>query len=364
MTETSQTPGPARGLNIKRVKLDAFTLTAQTRAALSEETVAEYVHSVVGGEDLDPGVAYRVGKDLILAAGHHRREAYRRAGKEDMPCEVRSGSMWDAVSFSLLSNRNFRGARVTTADKKEAVRKALVYGYEKTDSVLSNLCGVDHKTVGARRKEMEESGEIPKATIRVAADGSERKMIERPATTPQKNVTELPAVDHSADTAAHHLDVDDGCDAIEFPEKPTATRQKIPALEPQRELGTVSTLKSFNVRHSNARDALVNFARRVDDLKPEDQASHRKAIEHYYAIGQLLDQWQRPATEAECNSVVKLEPLGVLMNEIQKALAALSRKYDEIKKFDPISHKSIVGYLDDMSVMTDKWRKPAVAKAA
>jgi DNA-binding Lrp family transcriptional regulator len=61
---------------------------------------------------------------------------------------------------------NFARRHLTTAGKQTAIQKALQAAPEKSDRQLAKAIGVSDKTVGAVRKELEESAEIPHFTAR------------------------------------------------------------------------------------------------------------------------------------------------------------------------------------------------------
>ncbi len=65
--------------------------------------------------------------------------------------------------------------------RRELIRQQLKETPEKSDRQIADGLEVDHKTVGAQRKEMESTGEIPRLDTRVGADGREQR---KPATEP------------------------------------------------------------------------------------------------------------------------------------------------------------------------------------
>lgn len=68
----------------------------------------------------------------------------------------------------------------------------------RTSRKIARRLGVDHKTVGSVREEMETGGEIPHHDERVGADG-----VEQPATKPSSG-------DEEADGGGESEDTDDG----------------------------------------------------------------------------------------------------------------------------------------------------------
>ena len=74
----------------------------QTRSNLREQTVIEYSELIQAGKEMDPAVVFDVDGELHLSAGAHRRAAYKMAGRTTMPCEVRKGTLWDAIESGIM----------------------------------------------------------------------------------------------------------------------------------------------------------------------------------------------------------------------------------------------------------------------
>jgi hypothetical protein len=102
---------------LTRVALDAIVSLpeVQPRFGLDEDTVQRYIDA----EGLPPPVVFQVGDDLVLADGWHRVEAARRRGDSDIDCEVRDGTMDDAVEFALLANLD-HGLHLTGDERARA----------------------------------------------------------------------------------------------------------------------------------------------------------------------------------------------------------------------------------------------------
>jgi len=91
--------------------------------------------------------------------GHHRVKACNELGIKEWPSVVRLGM--DAQAKTLHAIKlNCARRHLTTAGKQTAIQKALHAAPEKSDRQLARAIGVNHETVGAQRKELEESGGI------------------------------------------------------------------------------------------------------------------------------------------------------------------------------------------------------------
>ena len=131
---------------------DLITEGCQTRSKTRPEAVAEYAAVLGGGGSLDPCTAYRDqdGK-FWLAAGHHRKAAYERAGRQKMPCIVREGGQWEAIEFGIKDNAKHTGERLTAADRRHNVELVLSQNRGMSARTIAELCGVSPTTVGDQR---------------------------------------------------------------------------------------------------------------------------------------------------------------------------------------------------------------------
>ena len=69
---------------------------------------------------------------------------------------------------------NIRRRHLSTADKQELIAKLLKAAPERSDRATAELVKVDHKTVGAVREKLVDSGEIPQLKRTVGRDGRAR----------------------------------------------------------------------------------------------------------------------------------------------------------------------------------------------
>lgn len=133
-------------LPVDELVLDGGT---QSRVAISEETVEEYVEVLAkhDGEwpfpDLD---VFHDGNQYLVGDGFHRTLAARRHGRDTIPCRVHQGTAWDALRFGMIRNlRN--GLRPNQADKRRNVELLLDSGKKLTQKEIADLAGVSDRTV-------------------------------------------------------------------------------------------------------------------------------------------------------------------------------------------------------------------------
>jgi len=162
-------------MDVRLIELDRISGgNTQTRACLRPQAVAEYAEAIKAGERMEPGVVFDDGAALHLAAGFHRREAHRLAGRTQMECVVNQGTAWDAIQYGIRDNRKHQGERLTSGDKAHNIRLVLKEQPKWADETIAELCGATAKTVAKHRRAMESTLEIPELSCRIGRDGRVR----------------------------------------------------------------------------------------------------------------------------------------------------------------------------------------------
>jgi len=140
-------------LNINSIIIDKGT---QSRASISEETVTDYAEAMSAGDEFPPVIAFFDGVDYYLADGFHRLHAVKRLGKTSIQADVRTGTLRDAILYSLGANRD-HGLRRSNADKRKCVQ-TLLDDFEWGDlsvNEMARICGVSPQLVTAVKLEMD-----------------------------------------------------------------------------------------------------------------------------------------------------------------------------------------------------------------
>lgn len=142
-------------LAISKIKIDGGT---QARAALNEGVVAEYAEAIEAGAKMPAVVVFFDGSAHWLADGFHRFHAHRKAGKESIAAEVRTGTKRDAILHAVGANSD-HGLRRTHEDKRRAVRTLLADGEWRkwSDRLIAKACGVGHQLVATVRSSLDEN---------------------------------------------------------------------------------------------------------------------------------------------------------------------------------------------------------------
>lgn len=178
---------PLIRLPIGAIRLDEAT---QIRLFSDDALIDEYAAAYRHEEDLPPPDVFGPleddvlppGAEVWIGDGHTRARAALRADLAFLTCNVHPGGEEEAFAFALTANRR-HGARLTTADKRNAVRKALLRWSGESNREIARRCGVDDKTVVPVRKALESTAEIPQLAERKGADGKARAAKKEPVPT-------------------------------------------------------------------------------------------------------------------------------------------------------------------------------------
>ena len=147
-------------IKISEIKTDAGT---QSRAAICDETVADYAEAMAAGDQFPPLTVFHDGSSYFLADGFHRIMASQRQGATMVDCVVHKGTRQDALKFSLGANRT-NGLRRTNADKRHAVEMALREFADRSDRAIAEICGVSYTSVGRFRSAAPQLAETASST--------------------------------------------------------------------------------------------------------------------------------------------------------------------------------------------------------
>lgn len=109
-------------IELSKIRTDGGT---QARAEIHDDTVAEYAEAMEDENTVfPPCIVYYDGKNYWLADGFHRVAAWKRAGRVEVPAEVRQGDRRRAILHSVAANST-HGLRRSNADKRRAVMTLL-----------------------------------------------------------------------------------------------------------------------------------------------------------------------------------------------------------------------------------------------
>jgi len=169
-TEEVPTTGEFPQLQLKQIRRDGGT---QPREGINQEHVDNMVATLEGGGGLPPVEVMYDGSDYWLVNGFHRCAAHEKHGTDHIAVIIKQGTLDDAKWESLGANRELpRTQREIERNTKDALRHPRSQGM--SNRALAAHLGVDHKTIGKYRNELQSTGEIPQLTQRAGADGRTR----------------------------------------------------------------------------------------------------------------------------------------------------------------------------------------------
>ena len=139
-------------INLKSIRIDGGT---QSRVSINEDAVASYAEAMTEDAKLPPVVVLRDGADDWLADGFHRYHAHNRIGAVSIEADVRSGTLRDAVLYSVGANGK-HGMPANNADKRKGVMRLLTDAEWSawSDREIAKQCEVGYTFVAKCRKEL------------------------------------------------------------------------------------------------------------------------------------------------------------------------------------------------------------------
>ena len=191
------------------ISTDLLKTKFQLRVAgLEQELVQEYAEAMADGYGAFPPVAVaKIDGEYFVIDGHHRLEAARRNGIEEVPCQTVTNDR-DTALFQAFARNTKQGLRFSKADREHAICLMLKEFWDRSDRWIAAHIGVNNSTISRHRNRMLEeqasasdSG-VANATAnnqtetRKGADGKEYPAKTRPAVEyepePEPDVTDEP----------------------------------------------------------------------------------------------------------------------------------------------------------------------------
>lgn len=151
--EQAQAPATTAAAHPARVPLASIGLFPQAfnvrGQELSEQHLGQLVRSLASVPDLTPVLVLPTAAAFYLVDGHHRLEAYRLAGRPDVPVEVYHGSVREAVLEA--TSRNTRAAlQMDNAQRQDCAWRLVNAGFMHDD--VSAASGVSRPQVTIMRR--------------------------------------------------------------------------------------------------------------------------------------------------------------------------------------------------------------------
>lgn len=185
-------------LSLDKIRIDCGT---QSRAKIDQDVVAQYADDMLAGAQFPPIVVFHDGAEYFLADGFHRYFAAKKAGSPGFKCDVRQGTLRDAILHSFEANIS-HGLRPSIADRRKSVTAMLldIEWQEWSDREIARKCGVSHTLVAAMRKELGAEKKETKYKLK----GKETKRQEKPKQEEKPQEPSQAEIDKEEMTAAVH----------------------------------------------------------------------------------------------------------------------------------------------------------------
>jgi hypothetical protein len=134
----------------------------QMRLQIDERVIEEYAEHL---SELPPIVVFRDGERYIVADGFQRLAAFSKRGEKQIPCEIKVGTVRDAILYAAGANAT-HGVRRNNGDKRRAI-ETLLRDQEwrrKSDRWIADVVKVGAPLVGSVRSEMFTTTQVKEIT--------------------------------------------------------------------------------------------------------------------------------------------------------------------------------------------------------
>lgn len=272
-------------LSVDELVLDGGT---QSRAAISEVTVEEYVEVLVAADGKWPFPnldVFHDGSRYLVAEGFHRTLSAIQHGRSSIPCNVHQGTAWAAFLFGIKANQT-HGLRPTQADKRHSIEKLLDNELKLTQKQIADIVGVTRRTVNSivaeRKTENEKISHSEDISDRGNPGGEPSSSQKAPASTG-------PVSEEAADPFGEDEDPF-GQEAQQDQELPPRTPRngKDEPVEPKR-----TPAEEFKLQRSKTVKTAEALMRAFDDLNTlRKSAEHQPAIKGCKALLHNAQNWK------------------------------------------------------------------------
>lgn len=274
---------------------------------LDTDKVEEYRIRVENDSEAPPIDVFTLGNGkYLLAAGFHRVEAYRLAGKLTIPATIREGDVKDARELAEQDNLN-HGLPYTMADKRNIYRRRLLDGRTwfglvegeikqlVSDREIARDLGVSAMAIGRWKKELTTvTGVTVDASKVVGADGRVQD-VSQIRQTAAKRFPDFRSEEKKSEVAeAVDFDDDPFADRAEFVPGSAYYETNPPSFEAREERATVTpaaiepTPNPFAHGEFSPQEIAAMYKTMV--LKVEEleklygQLSQIRGMEHFQAV--------------------------------------------------------------------------------
>lgn len=146
-------------IKITSIRIDGGT---QARLKLNQDVVKEYSEHMKDGDKFPPIIVFHDGSEYWLADGFHRYFASKSNGALEIECDVRDGTLDDAILYAFSANGR-RGLSMSAEDNRNIIIRMIqhpVWG-KWSNAEIAKHVGVSKMTVGRVKASLEKDNPAP-----------------------------------------------------------------------------------------------------------------------------------------------------------------------------------------------------------
>jgi hypothetical protein len=149
---------------IKQIKISAIRIDGgtQARLKLDHDVVKEYAECMKDGDKFPPVTVFYDGSEYWLANGFHRYFATKSNGELEIECEVKQGTLDDAVLYAFSADGR-QGLSRSAEDNRNIIIRMIqhpVWG-KWSNAEIAKHVGVSKMTVGRVKASLEKDNPAP-----------------------------------------------------------------------------------------------------------------------------------------------------------------------------------------------------------
>lgn len=140
-------------IDISAIRTDGGT---QARLKLNKDVVKEYSEHMKDGDKFPPIIVFHDGSEYWLADGFHRYFASKSNGELEIECDVRKGTVDDALLYAFSANGR-RGLSMSAEDNRNIITRMLKHPVwsKWSNGEIAKHVGVSKMTVGRVKASIE-----------------------------------------------------------------------------------------------------------------------------------------------------------------------------------------------------------------
>jgi hypothetical protein len=155
-------------IEISAIRTDGGT---QARLKLDHDVVKEYAECMKDGDKFPPVIVFHDGSEYWLANGFHRYFATKSNGELEIECEVKQGTLDDAVLYAFSADGR-QGLSRSAEDNRNIIIRMIqhpVWG-KWSNAEIAKHVGVSKMTVGRVKASLEKDQKEPAPTKKKYTD--------------------------------------------------------------------------------------------------------------------------------------------------------------------------------------------------